>query len=923
MIAQSQLFDPVWYLERYPDVAEGPLEPLEHFVLYGAKDFRDPSPFFHARDYAAKHAGEPGAAASPLLHYIENGGSRDARLREIRDTIENSRLFDPAWYLERYPDVAEGPLEPLEHFVLHGAKDFRDPSPLFHSRCYAAKHAGDADAAANPLLHYIENGGSRDARLREIRDTIEKSRLFDPAWYLERYPDVAEGPLEPLEHFVLHGAKDFRDPSPLFHSRCYAAKHAGDADAAANPLLHYIEGGGSRDACLQEIRATIEKSELFDPIWYLERYPDVAGGRMDPLEHFVLHGGKGLRDPSLLFHARDYAAKHAGEPEAVANPLLHYIENGGSRNARLREIRDTIEKSELFDPNWYLERYPDVAGGHMDPLEHFVLHGGKELRDPSLWFHARDYAAKHAGEPEAAANPLLHYIENGGSRDARLREIRNTIEQSQLFDPVWYLENYPDAASEDLDPLGHYIRVGAGELRDPNRRFSARRYAASNVADPYARANPLLHFIERGGPSPNNAVAIKFLSGVAHLDPDLANLERSVLTLPFSNRLPRNDSVSEAWKRLFATLDRPFDRIIFVPSPRLGEADRAAAHAANALVALYGADSFLVVVTDGSGAGAADGFVDGSQIRDLSECDRNLSLSDRVELISWLIRALKPKSVLNVNSEACWELFKYKGAAISTFCELYAAVSFGDCDKGYGGIGFVNGYLRNALRHLKQVYADNEHIVGELRSKFAIPPTLLDRFKVINPTCPETTALAYEEPPVGRRFPVLTVGRLCERANVEFLVELAKLDQNLYYEFYGLGKPAYLKTLTEAACSNENFAVKGSCANNNDLPAGKFGAFLYVASCCGSPDALFAAAKAGLPIIASDVGGIGELVDEDTGWLIEDARNPAAYLEALREIRNNPEKVRKRLLKMRERLDLRHTWTFYLNECSVKPSFLS
>ena len=40
------------------------------------------------------------------------------------------------------------------------------------------------------------------------RAEIAASGLFDPAWYLRLYPDVAEAGLDPLVHYVTAGAAE-------------------------------------------------------------------------------------------------------------------------------------------------------------------------------------------------------------------------------------------------------------------------------------------------------------------------------------------------------------------------------------------------------------------------------------------------------------------------------------------------------------------------------------------------------------------------------------------------------------------------------------------------------------------------------------------------------------------------------------------
>ena len=93
----------------------------------------------------------------------------------------------------------------------------------------------------------------------------------------------------------------------------------------------------------------------------------------------MLHGAMELRQVGPLFDAPRYVAKNAAA--AARNPLLHFIAGGGTRDRILTEA--AIVASGLFDPDWYLLTYPDVAAEGCDPLEHYILHGGMELRhDP-------------------------------------------------------------------------------------------------------------------------------------------------------------------------------------------------------------------------------------------------------------------------------------------------------------------------------------------------------------------------------------------------------------------------------------------------------------------------------------------------------------------------------------------------------------
>lgn len=69
--------------------------------------------------------------------------------------------------------------------------------------------------------------------------------------------------------------------------------------------------------------------------------------------------------------------------------------------------------SQLFDAEWYLQSYPDVAAAGIDPFAHYVSIGASEGRDPSPNFSTLRYLRRHPDLAKAGVNPLLHYLDFG------------------------------------------------------------------------------------------------------------------------------------------------------------------------------------------------------------------------------------------------------------------------------------------------------------------------------------------------------------------------------------------------------------------------------------------------------------------------------------------------------------------------------
>jgi len=219
---------------------------------------------------------------------------------------------------------------------------------------------------------------------------------------------------------------------------------------------------------------------LFDPDYYLDQNPDVAGTGNDPLVHYLQHGLAEMRRAHPLFDPAYYLRQCPNAGKAGGNPLLHYLTIGGFEG---------LNPHPLFDSRYYLEKNPDVAADRKNPLVHFVVQGADEGRSPHPLFDIRYYLE---GNQDAAANrinPLIHFL------TANVGEARSP---HPLFDTRYYLDKNPDVAKTGQNALVHFIETGAAEGRSPNRLFDTRYYLAQNPDVAETGVNPLMHFIQSG-----------------------------------------------------------------------------------------------------------------------------------------------------------------------------------------------------------------------------------------------------------------------------------------------------------------------------------------------------------------------------------------------------------------------------------------
>ena len=78
------------------------------------------------------------------------------------------------------------------------------------------------------------------------------------------------------------------------------------------------------------------------------------------------------------------------------------------------------------------------------------------------------------------------------------REDIERVRGSRLFDAEWYLEQYPDVGKLGMDPVAHYLWLGARLKRNPSAQFDGAAYLEMYADVAAACVNPLLHYIRWG-----------------------------------------------------------------------------------------------------------------------------------------------------------------------------------------------------------------------------------------------------------------------------------------------------------------------------------------------------------------------------------------------------------------------------------------
>jgi hypothetical protein len=128
-------------------------------------------------------------------------------------------------------------LNPLVHYVRHGAAEDRKPHPLFEPNHYRNSCAEAPSSGQNLLAHFLESGAG----------AANPHPLFDCEAYLDAHPDAAAQGANPLVHCVLSDAAVPAGPMP--ESAAIAHIDIQDAQVTAVCFAESLDSKTPEERC--------------------------------------------------------------------------------------------------------------------------------------------------------------------------------------------------------------------------------------------------------------------------------------------------------------------------------------------------------------------------------------------------------------------------------------------------------------------------------------------------------------------------------------------------------------------------------------------------------------------------------------------------------------------------------------------------
>jgi glycosyltransferase involved in cell wall biosynthesis len=352
-----------------------------------------------------------------------------------------------------------------------------------------------------------------------------------------------------------------------------------------------------------------------------------------------------------------------------------------------------------------------------------------------------------------------------------------------------------------------------------------------------------------------------------------------------------------------------FDSIILMPFGKLGGADFVAGVLANAVAA---SGRTLILRTDASGWERPDWYPESVISVDLSY--GLARIINKPLALYVLMQEIAPIRIYNVNSRLAFDMFAKFGGRLAVQFDLYAYYFCADRTPDGVDAGYPVWYFANVLPHLKAALIDTEDLAETLAKRYALPKNLRAKLCTIYTPAltvvPETpvATLQLERRAARKRPRLLWAGRLDKQKRFDLFLQIAAAMPDVDFDCWGkavLDPPPDLKSLPP------NVTLHPPFSSYDQLPLANSDGWIYTSAWDGLPTILIEIAALGVPITASAVGGVPELIDDDTGWPVRDASDMDAYVTALREMLKDSDLRIGKAKALQARVRARHTKAAY------------
>jgi len=746
----------------------------------------------------------------------------------------------------------------------------------FHKIFHALKNE-DPKLVANNIRKYF--------RIRRENPVSKKA-----IQYFSVISKIPESQLENLDYITETLDKEKRIFIDIFFDQDYFLRNE-ILDENERISLQKLKKTDLYEICLSM------NSAYFNPLFDLEYYNKEIGKEFkiqEALNHFFVNY---KHNPNPLFDISFYKSRFLENNENQINPLIHYLLN-------VRKIK-YLDPNPIFSSSYYLETYPDIGNSNMNPLSHYLEFGFKESRSPHPLFNVPFIKKRYV-------IPLKIDV----LKDYLYRKEYKINKTCSYFDGEYFSQTNNINLDINQTPLEAYLKT-EDYNKIPSNLFDPIKYSDEHLLS--FDTHPLLYFVNNKSSGKTNFVHLsdKILdqwNSANKLESLINKPNKSLYHLP-TYQLPALGSLDMLLiKPALQQIKFKPDIIVLISTMRRGGAELFNIKIINSI--LDNSDKkVLLIYTDNVKSKADEWLPTNPNFchLDLFEIEKHAAEHLRLKLIKHLIESFEPEFVLNTNSKYGWDIYRDYGKSLSKITKLDACLFCYDYDKFQNKAGYPREYFRPCLPYLNKVITDNQEFIFELEQDFGLTKLQTEKLVVLNQP-PDPSLIKINQNLLLEKLDkqhsiqkpiVLWASRMVKQKRPDILLKIASRLPQVDFHVWGKGN-IHLFLDEDVKEIPSNMHLFGNYDNLSDINYANASLFLHTAAWDGVPTMLIDMLNIGFPVVAPDIGGIGVIVNDDTGWLIDHPENVDAYVSAIEEVFFNSKLVKQKLKNAKERLEFIH-----------------
>ena len=327
--------------------------------------------------------------------------------------------------------------------------------------------------------------------------------------------------------------------------------------------------------------------------------------------------------------------------------------------------------------------------------------------------------------------------------------------------------------------------------------------------------------------------------------------------------------------------------------------------------------TIVVILTEPIASPWIDKVPIGITIINIAHYIEKLTDREQREVLARLIIQLKIQKLHIMNSRLGFESVETYGVQLKHYCDIYLSIYCDDFDDNDIPSGYARTHLPLVYEHLTAIICDNSDFPKVLQRQYGYDSAKF--YTICFPVLSHEPVARLNSSETPR---ILWASRLCRQKKIDQLLKIAEQMPDVIFDVYGYSYDVYSEVFVNKLKRLNNVVMKGEFNDLKDIRIELYQLFLYTSGWDGMPNILLEIAAIGLPIVSCVVGGISDLLDESTGFVVIDSSSHVNYVNTIRYALSNPLISQERALAAQDRIKNKYSNSQFVASLSSVPNYL-